>query len=212
MVRAFAVKAVPLILNEILWNVGMNVYFWSYARLDETALPAVTIGEQISTIAAVLAMGTSSAVSVLIGAELGAGRLSQAKANCKKLLTLVVAIGLVCVALCLGLGAILPNAFGVEPRLRDLAARIATVMGVFSPFNFLYGFCFYWVRAGGDTRSAMLLDSGYMWLVPVPASLLMALLLPGRIDIAAAVLVVQVLMNLKVIPGPAGAQKGKVGA
>ena len=51
-VRAFAVKAVPLILNEILWNVGMNVYFWSYARLDETALPAVTIGEQISTIAA----------------------------------------------------------------------------------------------------------------------------------------------------------------
>ena len=59
----------PLILNEILWNVGMNVYFWSYARLDETALPAVTIGEQISTIAAVLAMGTSSAVSVLIGAN-----------------------------------------------------------------------------------------------------------------------------------------------
>ena len=96
----------------------MNVYFWSYARLDETALPAVTIGEQISTIAAVLAMGTSSAVSVLIGAELGAGRLSQARANCKKLLTLVAAIGLVCVALCLGLGAILPNAFGVEMRLR----------------------------------------------------------------------------------------------
>lgn len=74
------------------------------------------------------------------------------------------------------------------------------VMGVFSPFNFLYGFCFYCMRAGGDTRNAMLLDSGYMWLVPVPASLLMALLLPGRIDIAAAVLVVQVLMNLKVIP------------
>ena len=208
-VRAFAVKAVPLILNEILWNVGMNVYFWSYARLDETALPAVTIGEQISTIAAVLAMGTSSAVSVLIGAELGAGRLSQAKSNCKKLLTLVVAIGLMCVALCLGLGAILPNAFGVEPRLRDLAARIATVMGVFSPFNFLYGFCFYCMRAGGDTRSAMLLDSGYMWLVPVPASLLMALLLPGRIDIAAAVLVVQVLMNLKVIPALWVLKRGK---
>ena len=34
----------------------------------------------------------------------------------------------------------------------------------------------------------------------MPARQLMALLLPGRIDIAAAVLVVQVLMNLKVIP------------
>lgn len=65
------------------------------------------------------------------------------------------------------------------------------------------------MRAGGDTRSAMLLDSGYMWLVPVPASLLMALLLPGRIDIAAAVLVVQVLMNLKVIPALWVLKRGK---
>lgn len=55
----------------------------------------------------------------------------------------------------------------------------------------------------------MLLDSGYMWLVPVPASLLMALLLPGRIDIAAAVLVVQVLMNLKVIPALWVLKRGK---
>lgn len=199
-VRAFALKAVPLIANEILWNVGMNVYFWSYARLDETALPAVTIGEQISTIAAVLAMGTSSTVSVLIGAELGAGRLGQAKSNCKKLLTLVVGIGLLCAGLCLALGTVLPNAFGVTPQLRGLASRIATIMGLCSPFNFLYGFCFYCMRAGGDTRSAMLLDSGYMWLLPVPASLLMALLLPGRLDIASAVLIVQVLMNLKVLP------------
>ena len=65
------------------------------------------------------------------------------------------------------------------------------------------------MRAGGDTRSAMLLDSGYMWLVPVPASLLMALLLPGRISIAAAVLVVQVLMNLKVIPALWVLKKGR---
>ena len=62
-----------------------------------------------------------------------------------------------------------------------------------------------WVREivgekADHAEITMLLDSGYMWLVPVPASLLMALLLPGRIDIAAAVLVVQVLMNLKVIP------------
>ena len=210
-VRAFALKAVPLIANEILWNVGMNVYFWSYARLDEAALPAVTIGEQISTIAAVLAMGTSSTVSVLIGAELGAGRLGQAKSNCKKLLTLVAGIGLLCAGLCLALGAVLPNAFGVTPQLRGLASRIATIMGLCSPFNFLYGFCFYCMRTGGDTRSAMLLDSGYMWLLPVPASLLMALLLPGRLDIASAVLIVQVLMNLKVLPA-LGAQKGLLGA
>ncbi len=198
-VRRFAQKAVPLIANEILWNLGMNVYFWSYARINEAVLPAITIGEQCSNIAAVIAVGTSSAVSVLIGAELGAGRIQQAKQNSKRLLTLVVGIGLCCVGLCCLLGWLLPNAFQVTPELRALATRITITMGVFAPFNFVYGFCFYCLRAGGDTRNAMLLDSGYMWVAPVPASLLMALLLPGRISIGAAVLVVQLLMNAKVV-------------
>ena len=82
--RAFAVKAVPLILNEILWNVGMNVYFWSYARLDETALPAVTIGEQISTIAAVLATGTSSAVVGAHRGRAGRGKAAAGKGQLQK--------------------------------------------------------------------------------------------------------------------------------
>ena len=208
-IRAFALKAVPLILNEILWNLGMNVYFWSYARINEAALPAVTIGEQIATIAAVMAMGNSSAVSVLIGAELGAGRLKQARENCKKLITLVLCIGLACVLICLGLGVALPNAFAITPELRALAGRITVFMGVFAPFNFLYGLCFFCMRAGGDTRSAMLLDSGYMWVVPVPASLLMALLAAGRIDVGTAVLVVQTLTSLKVIPALWMLKKGR---
>lgn len=198
-VKSFALKAVPLIANEILWNVGMNVYFWSYARLDEAALPAITIGDQCNQIAAVMAMGTSSAVSVLIGAELGAGRLDKARENCKKLLTLVVGIGLVCVGICSLLGVLLPNAFQVTPQLRALATRITLVMAVFAPLNFVYGFCFFCMRAGGDTRNAMLLDSGYMWLVPVPVSVAMALLLKGSISMPAAVLTVQLLMNAKVV-------------
>lgn len=198
-VKAFALKAVPLVINEILWNLGMNVYFWSYARINEAGLPAITIADLCSQIAAVMAMGNASAVSVLIGAELGAGRLEQAKANCKKLLLLVVGIGVFCVGLCVLLGFALPHAFRVTPQLRELATGITVAMALFTPFNFVYGFCFFCMRAGGDTRNAMLLDAGYMWLLPVPASLLMALLLPGRISLPVAVLVVQLLMNLKVV-------------
>lgn len=196
--RAFWTKALPLMLNEILWTCGMNVYFWSYARLSEASLPAVTIGEQISQIASVMAMGTSSAVSVLIGTELGANRLQKARENCKKLLSLVVVIGLCCVVLCCILGTALPYAYKVTPELRSLATRITITMGAFTPLNFIYGFCFYCMRAGGDTRNAMLLDSGYMWLVPVPVAVLMGVLLPGKIGIGTAVLIIQCLMNAKV--------------
>lgn len=207
--RSFALKAVPLISNEILWTCGLSVFFWSYARLNEAALPAITIGEQCNQIASVMAMGTSSAVSVLIGAELGANRLRQAKANCKKLLTLVLGISLCCVTVCCLLAFTLPNAFGITPALRAMATRICLIMGLLAPMNFVYGFCFYCMRAGGDTKSAMLLDSGYMWLVPVPVSVLLALTRPGGLGVEAAVFVVQFLMNVKVILALAVLRRGR---
>lgn len=205
---SFAQKAWPLIFNEVLWSLGMNIFFWTYSTLNEAALPAITIGEQISQIAFVLASGTASAVAVLIGAELGANRLAQAKANTKKLITLVFGIGLISAGLCCVLAAVLPQAFGVTPELQALSTRIALIMGLLSPCNFLYGFCFFCVRAGGDTRTAMLLDSGYMWFLPVPAAILMALFLPGKISLASAVLIVQILMNGKVICGLWALRKG----
>lgn len=82
-------------------------------------------------------------------------------------------------------------------------------MGVMAPFNFVYAFCFYCMRAGGDTRNAMLLDSGYMWLLPVPASIAMAVLLPGRISVVAAAFVVQLLMNSKVVLALLVLRRGK---
>lgn len=198
-IHGFAVKAVPLISNEVLWTLGLNVYFWCYARLDEAALPAITIAEQCNMVAAVLSAGAASAVSVMIGTELGAGRFKEAKANCKKLFTLDVMISLAAVFVCCGLGLVTPYAFNLSPGLRQTAVTVTLVMGVMCPFQFVYAFCFYCLRAGGDTRNAMLLDSGYMWILPVPVAFLMGMYLQGRMPLTLAVLIVQFLMYAKVI-------------
>ena len=207
-IKTFVTRAIPLIFNEVLWTLGNNIFFWSYARISEASLPALTIGEQLAMIAYAMSMGTASAVAVLVGAELGANRFEQAKANCKKLLSLVVCIGLVCVVVCCAFGVILPNLFGITQQLRTLAMQITFVMGVFAPMNFVYSFCFFCLRAGGDTRNAMLLDSGYMWVLPVPAALLMAFFLPGRIALPLAVLVIQFLNTAKAFPALMILRKG----
>ena len=56
-VKTFISRAIPLIINEMLWTLGTNIYFWSYARINEPGLPAITIGEQITMIAYAMAMG-----------------------------------------------------------------------------------------------------------------------------------------------------------
>jgi len=196
--RSFGNKAVPLIVNELLYSVGLNIFFWCYARLDESALPALTIAELCYQISAVIITGNSSAVSVLIGASLGAGELDKARENSKKLLSLTVCIGFASTALCCVLAFVLPQLYHISDTLRATATRITCIMAVFAPISFIYAFCFFCLRAGGDTRNAMLLDSGYMWAVAVPACVLMGVLLPGKLSMMYAVLIVQVLMNAKI--------------
>lgn len=207
--RAFFRRAAPLILNEMLWTVGMNLFFWGYARLDEKRLPALTVAELCFQVSAVLAMGTSSAVSILVGAELGANRLDKARENAKKLVSLVVAISLVAVAICIGLANLLPNAYSINDELKRSATALATLLALFAPLNFIYGFCFFCLRAGGDTRNAMLLDSVYMWLTAVPASVLMGIFLPGKLSLMWAVLIVQLLHNAKIVLALYVLKKGK---
>ena len=64
-------------------------------------------------------------------------------------------------------------------------------------FNLINGI----LRAGGDTRSAVMLDSGYMWMIPVPVALILAFLLPavGATDVRIAFAAITLLMNAKII-------------
>ena len=206
---SFAKRTWPLVFNEVLWSTGVSIYFWAYSRLSEASLPALTIAEQISSLAAVMAAGSASAVAVLIGTELGANRLVQAKANAKKLLGLVSGIGFVCACICIALAFVMPHVFPLTPQLKALATKLTIILGLFSPLSFVYGFCFCCMRAGGDTRNAMLLDSGFLWVVPVPAALLMGLFLPGKMGLFPAVILIQLLANSKVIWGLYLVKKGR---
>ena len=204
----FTRKALPLIANELLYSIGLNIFFWCFARLDESAIPALTIAELCFQTSAVVAMGNSSAVSVLIGTALGAGELAKARDHTKKLFSLTLLLGVGAMVFCGGLALLLPQFYNVSASLRSTATNLSCVMASFAPINFAYAFCFFCLRAGGDTRAATLLDSGFLWALPVPVSLLMGWLMPGRVSMLVAVLIVYLLQNLRVIPGLIVLKKG----
>ncbi|MDD3214828.1 MAG: MATE family efflux transporter [Eubacteriales bacterium] len=206
--RHFAAKSLPLIGNELLYSIGINIFFWCFARMDETALPALSIAEVCFNIIAVLNMGNASAVSVMIGSMLGAGKLEEAKENCKKLFGLTFFISVAGTALCIGLAFALPNFYTIDAELRRAATQVSCAMAVFTPLNYLYAFCFFCLRAGGETRSATLLDAGFIWAVPVPACLIMGFLLPGKLSMLAAVFIVYALRNLAFFPAIHTLKKG----
>ncbi len=200
LMRDYLRKALPLTINEVLWSSGLLIFFKVYARINETALPALNVADQVFNIAFVLFMGMSSAVSVMVGKQLGAGEFAQAKQSAKRLYGLGLMITLVCVCVALGVAQLVGDLFPkLSPQQIPLAKQLIWLLAIFFPFGALYGLSFFLLRAGGDTRNAMLLDSGYMWVLPVPAALIMGFFLADKIDIRLAMFIVQVLMNLKIV-------------
>ena len=192
-----------------MWSIGLNIFFRTYAMLDEPSIPAMAIADQAFMVGFVLSSGISSAVSVLIGTELGAGNFTQAKNSCKQLFSMVCCIALACSLVGVLCSFVLPFIFPVTPELRALSTKLTIIFSLFYPINCIYAFCFFCLRAGGDTKNAALLDSIYMWLIPVPACFLMGIWGVGKIPLIAAVILVQTLMNAKIVLALRIVRRGK---
>jgi Na+-driven multidrug efflux pump len=103
----------------------------------------------------------------------------------------------------------MPYIMPVKQELRSLSTGLTMLYSLFYPINCVYAFCFFCLRAGGDTKNAALLDSVYMWLLPVPVSVAMASLGVGSISLPIAITVVQFLMNAKIVLALRIVRRGK---
>jgi len=198
--RDFVRKGLPLTCNEILWSSGIMIYFWAYTRINEAALPAINVMDQVHNVSWVFFMGMSSAISVMVGKQLGASEFGQANRNAKRLYGMGLMIAATCIVVALGVAQLVGGIFPkLSPQQIPLARQMIGIMVCFFPSSAVYAISFFLLRAGGDTKNAMLLDSGYMWVIPVPVALVLGIVFAGKIDVRLAMLIIQVLMNLKVI-------------
>jgi len=164
----------PLLMNELLWSIGMSTLTAVYSLCGLAVVSALSITFTISNLFNSIYMSLGTAVSVMVGQALGAGDFKKARADVWKLTAFGVA-GAVCMGLLLiALSPLIPRAYsGVTADVRSLATRLLIVTACAMP---LYSFshCSYFtLRSGGKTVITFLFDSGYTWAVSVPLALLM---------------------------------------
>ncbi len=165
----------PVLGNEIVWGTGFTMYSVLMGHLGSDAVAANSLANIVRNLIACFCIGLASGGGILVGNELGAGRLAQAKAYGKKLCGLAVALGAVsaCVLLAL-IPVILPIA-----RLSDTASVYLRGMLVLCAGNMIGMsvnstaiagiFC-----AGGDARFGFRCDAVTMWGIIVPLSFIAA--------------------------------------
>ncbi len=185
-----------VILNEFTWALGIMVYSATYARMGEHAFAAVQMAMPIQNISMVLFFGFANACAVMLGNQLGADREEIAVLYAQKFAFLAPALSLFFSAFILLNARWLVSGYAVSNSLKEAAAGILAVFSLFLSFKMfnlinIVGI----LRSGGDTRYALLLDSGSVWLVGVPMALLGGLVLQLPVHLVAAMISLEELFK-----------------
>ena len=157
----------PLLVNEILWSLGMTFINQFYSTRGLNAVAALNITSTAWNLFCVIMFAMGSAVSIMVGQRLGAGQMEEARDVDRKLIFLTEVIHVL-----IGLAMILaapyvPLLYNVSPEVRDLTRQMLVIAGLSLPLHSFAHVTYFTIRSGGRTGITFLFDAVYTWLVTV---------------------------------------------
>ena len=168
------VKTLPLMINELLWSSGMTILNQCYSTRGLVAVAAVNIAVTIANVFNIVYMSMGSAVAIVVGNQLGAGQIEEAKDTDRKILAfscvLCTGIGIVMAAL----APLFTSVYNVTDDVKSLAAVMIVVYAALMPISSFAHNCYFTLRSGGQAFITFLFDSAYMWGINVPTGLILS--------------------------------------
>ena len=161
--------ALPVIINESFWGLGISVQNSILAHSGTDSITAFQITNTISQLTWVFCMGFGNGMGVLIGKRIGEKDFAEARTYARRSLWFMPLVGATVSILLLPLSKLLPFLFKVEPQIIQTATKMLLILILYYPFN---SFCMNWIvgvcRAGGDTIFSAVVELCTLWLVAIP--------------------------------------------
>ncbi|MFT9495437.1 MATE family efflux transporter [Anaerosolibacter sp.] len=168
--------AIPVILNEGIWALGMTMYSVAYARISTDAVASIQIANTIQNIFMVVAMGLGNSCAVMLGNEIGAGHKEKAITYGNTFILLGTLLGAAIGGLLALVAPFILQFFNVSQSVYESAYWILMVMGFTMAIRIFNTILIIGIfRSGGDTKFSLYLEMGSVWLIGVPLAFLGAL-------------------------------------
>ena len=170
-VARFLAIALPVVVNETIWALGISSQNAIMARTGTGLMAAYSILNTISQLAWVFFMGLGNGAAVLIGKRIGEGEHEKAR-DYASLITRFSPLAAAGVALFLvPLSLLVPVLFNVGPEVVLATRTMFALLAASYPFRafnmaMIIGVC----RAGGDTVFGAVYDVVFLWTVAIPAA------------------------------------------
>lgn len=193
-------KALPLLANELIWALGATtlVQIYSFRGLDVVA--ATNISSTAWNLFSTAFMSLGNAAGIIVGIQLGAGKIDTARDYCWKLVAFSAATGIFFGALLLACSSAIPMLYNTSDAVRALSAKMMRCVAVAMPVHAIPHCAYFIMRSGGKTGITFVFDSVFSWVVYVPIAYLLTRFCPSM-DIVWIYLCVQMADIIKSIFG-----------
>ncbi len=169
LLKDISIKGMPLLINEFLWASGMAVLNQCYSTCGLDVVPATNISSTLYNVGSVVYIAMGSAVGIIMGQMLGAGRpKEEIQDQNRKLIAAAVFFGGIFGLAMAAVSVAFPRIYNTTDSVRALATVLILLNSVILPFNSYTNATYFTLRSGGETMVTFLFDSCFVWGFCVP--------------------------------------------
>ena len=163
-------KGTPLMVNEALWAAGVATLMQCYSVRGLVAVAGLNISSTIGNVFNVVYMAMGSAVAIIVGQLLGAGKMEEARDTDTKLIAFSVTSGVMVGIVLAVLAPFFPMIYNTTDEVKGLAVQFIQVLALYMPLNAFMNVSYFTLRSGGKTVVTFLFDSVFMWVASIPVA------------------------------------------
>ena len=124
-----------------------------------------------------------SALAIIVGQLLGAGKLKEAKETDTKLIFASVASCFIIGTIMAIVAPLFPQLYNTTDEVKELATFFIIFSAFMMPFNAFLHSTYFTLRSGGKTLITFFFDAGFVWIVSIPLAMMLSRLtdMPVRV-------------------------------
>lgn len=190
----------PVILNMTLYGVGTMLYNAVYGRTSTESVAAINIMEVIANCSKIFMLGAAGAASVIVGREIGAGKIKEAYQEGIWLSKISPVVGVVCSGCFALLTPFIIRFYKVSPEVRNITIHLMILLMISVIFETCNHIGLVGVlKSGGDSFFNFVVDTVGVWGISLPLLFLTGIVLHLDIEIVYGMSLIEIVIKSFVV-------------
>lgn len=176
--RHYLTVTLPVLLNELIWAVGTNIYIMVLARQGTENYAGYTMYDAVQQLLFVFFIGMCHACSIIVGKTVGEGKPGEAYKLARKFFILTPVLSVLCGAILILIRNPVLSLLPIETEYaRTVASNLLLLYGIWMPMRMIpYIMVVGIFRAGGDTKIGFYYDAFTVFGLGVPTVAILGLI------------------------------------